>query len=42
MRAPWALHPQRYNHAMESDRVNTIENALHDLTARASELRRYL
>jgi hypothetical protein len=28
--------------AMEADRVNLIENTLHDLTARAAELRRYL
>jgi len=27
---------------MEADRINLIENALHDLAARAGELRRYL
>ena len=31
-----------YNRGMESDRINLIENALHDLAARANELRRYL
>src|SRR6266700_6656265 len=28
--------------AMEADRLNSIENTLHDLAARAVELRRYL
>jgi hypothetical protein len=28
--------------AMEADRLNAIENSLHDLAARAAELRRYL
>jgi hypothetical protein len=32
----------RYNRAMESDQLNLIENALHDLAARSAELRRYL
>jgi len=27
---------------MEADRINLIENTLHDLAARAGELRRYL
>jgi len=27
---------------MEADRLNLIEHSLHDLTDRASELRRYL
>jgi len=27
---------------MEADRLNQIENTLHDLAARAQELRRYL
>jgi hypothetical protein len=31
-----------YNSAMESDRINLIENTLQDLAARAGELRRYL
>lgn len=31
-----------YNRAMESDQLNLLENSLHDLAARASELRRYL
>ena len=37
-----------YNHVlaaqnpMEADRINSIENTLHDLAARAQELRRYL
>jgi hypothetical protein len=28
--------------AMEADRLNLIENNLHDLAARSAELRRYL
>ena len=28
--------------AMEADRLNSLENNLHDLAARAAELRRYL
>jgi len=27
---------------MEADRINQIENSLHDLATRAQELRRYL
>jgi len=27
---------------MEADRINLIDNSLHDLAARAAELRRYL
>jgi hypothetical protein len=32
----------RREEIMEADRINIIENALHDLTARSAELRRYL
>jgi len=27
---------------MEADRLNSLENSLHDLAARSAELRRYL
>jgi len=27
---------------MEADRINVIQNSLHDLAARSAELRRYL
>lgn len=44
---PFSLHRiivrlRTQNRAMEADRLNSIENALHDLAARAAELRRYL
>jgi hypothetical protein len=32
----------RYRSNMESDRLNLIQNSLHDLAARSAELRRYL
>jgi hypothetical protein len=35
-------HARPYNVAMEADRLNQIEYALHDLASRAQELRRYL
>jgi len=34
--------PLRIIPLMEADRINQIENSLHDLASRAQELRRYL
>jgi hypothetical protein len=36
------LQPPGYNHAMEADQINLIQNALQDLAARSAEIRRYL
>jgi hypothetical protein len=32
----------RYNRGMEADQINTLNNSLQDLAARAAEIRRYL